>query len=146
MKNFFIIALIFISHYCFSQDWNRLSFNETLQKHLDAISQKNLDVIKATVADSVTLIFPDGEVLRSKQKFVEFHINWFKDPAWKMTTEILRVQEDGQLAYGLVKYKLINYNKDGSTKSQSTTYLVLVFEKQKSGWKLVHDQNTKITM
>jgi ketosteroid isomerase-like protein len=117
----------------------------TLEKHLNAVSTKNIDVIEATVADSVTLIYPDGEVLKSKQKFVDFHKDWFKDTAWKMTTEILKAGEGGTLSYGLIKYQYTKLNSDGSVKSQSDAYLLLIFEKQKNGWKLVHDQNTRIT-
>ncbi len=140
------ILITFFSIIAFAQNWSTLDFKTTLEKHLQAISTRNIEMIKATVADSVLLIFPDGELLKSKQKFVDFHIDWFKDKNWKMTTEILRIKEEKQLAHGLVKYQLTNYNADGTIKSQSNTYLLLIFEKQKEGWKLIHDQNTKITM
>jgi ketosteroid isomerase-like protein len=129
----------------YAQNWKELDFKTTLEKHVNSISTKNIDVINATVADSVLLIFPDGEILKSKQKFVALHLDWFKDPNWKMTTEILQIKEDKTLAHGLVKYQLTNYNTDGSTKSIANTYLLLIFEKQKEGWKLIHDQNTKTT-
>lgn len=124
----------------------KTDFRATLEKHLGAVAAKNIDIIAATVADSVTLIFPGGEVLQSKQKFVDFHKEWFKDTAWKMTTEILKTTEGGTLSYGLVKYQYTNLNSDGTVKSQSNAYLLLIFEKQKDGWKLIHDQNTKITL
>jgi hypothetical protein len=44
----------------------KTDFRATLEKHLNAVAAKNIDVIAATVADSVTLIFPDGEVLQVK--------------------------------------------------------------------------------
>ena len=137
-------AMTLLSIAAFGQ--KKTEFRATLEKHLNAVAAKNINDIKATVADSVTLIFPDGDVLKSKQKFVDFHKDWFKDSTWKMTTEILKTTESNTLSYGLVKYQLSRFNADGSVKSQSNTYLLLIFEKQKTGWKLLHDQNTKITL
>jgi ketosteroid isomerase-like protein len=119
-------------------------FKAVLSKHLNAVSDRNLTDLAATVADSVTLIFPDGEVLKSKQRFVEFHKEWFKDVRWYMTTEVLSATESKTLSYSLIKYHFTKFNEDGTMKSQSDTYLLLIFRKQKNGWKLIHDQNTRI--
>jgi ketosteroid isomerase-like protein len=122
------------------------SFRLALNKHLNAISTKNLTDISATVDDSIILIFPDGEVLKSKNKFVEMHQNWFKDSLWKMTTEVLNTIEDKSLAYANVKYKYSKFKPDGTALSVSNTYLLLIFKKEKNSWKVIHDQNTKITI
>lgn len=132
--------------YCQSaaQGHGENNFKTILSKHLKAISERNLDDIISTIADSVTLIFPDGEMLTSKQSFIDFHKEWFKDPTWKMTTTTLSTSEGKELSYGLVKYRFTKGSADGATQSQSDTYLLLVFKRQKNGWKLIHDQNTRI--
>lgn len=127
-----------------AQASDRNAFKAVLAKHLHAITERNLPNIAATVADSVTLIFPDGEVLKSRQKFIAFHEEWFKDTTWKMTTEVVRVTESKTLAYALVKYRYEKQNENGTAPSSSETYLLLIFEKQTGGWKLLHDQNTRI--
>jgi ketosteroid isomerase-like protein len=146
MKRVFLLAFTMVLFGITAFGQKKTDFRATLEKHLGAVAAKNIDVIAATVADSVTLIFPDGEVLQSKQKFIDFHKDWFKDTAWKMTTEILKATEGGALSYGLIKYQYTKLNGDGSIKTQSNAYLMLIFEKQKDGWKLIHDQNTKITL
>ena len=128
-----------------AQKQNTTDFTTTLHTHLKSITDKDLKGIESTVADSVTLIFPNGEVLKSKKKFVDFHFDWFKDPNWEMVTEVLQTKESSSLAYALVKYQLTSYTDQHQLKSKSTTYLLLIFEKQKTDWKLIHDQNTKIS-
>ena len=130
----------------FAQPNAGLDFKSTLQKHLNAITNRNLNGIAATVSDSVTLIFPDGELLQSKEKFVAFHKNWFDDKLWKMTILSVSTKESSTLSHALVKYHYIETNNDKTIKSESHTYLLLIFSKEKSGWRLLHDQNTKITL
>ena len=139
-----LVLLFTFSNKAISQQ--QQSFLTVLNEHLNAISSRNLPVISATVADSVTLIFPDGEVLKSKRKFLEMHQDWFKDSLWKMTTHVLNTMESKSLAYASVKYRYARLKPDGteSAVSVSDTYLVLIFKKEKNDWKLIHDQNTKI--
>lgn len=145
MNYFFsILVLTVLSINGFAQKKNSADFRSTLDYHLKSISGRDLKGIDATVADSVTLIFPDGDLLKTKKNFLEFHINWFKDMNWEMSTQVLQSKEELQLAYALVKYQLTGYTEDHKIKSKSTTYLLLIFEKQKEGWKLIHDQNTKV--
>jgi ketosteroid isomerase-like protein len=137
----FIVLLVAGCHQLLSA---QTSFRSILIKHLNAIDQKNLADIEATVADSVTLILPNGEVLKSKKSFVDLHREWFKEN-WKMATETISVRESSTLAHALVKYHYKEWDADQKLKSESNTYLLLIFEKGKDGWKLVHDQNTKIS-
>jgi len=119
-------------------------FKICLEKHLRAIERRFLDGIRATVSDSVTLIFPNGEVLKSKQSFMDFHKEWFADPTWDISFNVLSVVETDELAYAFVKYRSERQNADGAPKSHSQAYLLLIFEKEDDVWKLVHDQNTSI--
>lgn len=145
MNYFYSLLLFFLfSINNFAQQKNGADFKLILDRHLKSISGKDLRGMEETVSDSVVLIFPDGELLKSKKKFMEFHINWFKDPNWEMKTQVIQLREDARLAYAFVQYQLTNYTEAHQIKSKSNTYLLLIFEKQKEGWKLIHDQNTKI--
>jgi len=121
-------------------------FKICLSMHLKAIERKMIRAIDATVSDSVVLIFPDGEVMKSKQKFMDFHKEWFADSTWRMTFNILKTVEKDDLGYAFVKYRSTRTNKDGSPESNSESYLLLIFEKQKDVWKLIHDQNTSVAV
>jgi len=139
----FLIGLVIVGYCQTGTAQPTATFRSTLIKHLDAITQKNLADIAATVADSITLIFPNGEVLKSKQRFVDFHREWFKEN-WKMATETISVSESPTLANALIKYHYREWDANQKLKSESDTYLLLIFRKEKDGWKLFHDQNTKI--
>ncbi|MCP4903155.1 MAG: hypothetical protein GY906_39845, partial [bacterium] len=58
------------------------SFEETLERHLTAIVSRDLQVILATVAegDSLTLILPDGSLIKDKAAYADLHEAWFSDP------------------------------------------------------------------
>ena len=57
MKNVILTVFVLSASSVNAQKWNELSFKSTLEKHLNAISQKDLEVIKATVADSHPHLF-----------------------------------------------------------------------------------------
>lgn len=144
MKNIVITIFVFLFATAVHSQ-SKYSFAGVLSKHLDAITHKDLAGIEATVGDSVLLIFPDGSELKSKAKFVDMHKDWFKDSLWTMSPKILNTKETATLAYANVKYEYTIRKPDGSIASVWPTFLLLIFEKQKDGWKLIHDQNTKIT-
>jgi hypothetical protein len=78
-----------------AKDWSKLDFKATLEKHVNGISTKNIDIIRPLLQ--------------------------------AMSTQILQAKVDKTVAYGFVKYQLNNYNADRSLKSQSVTYLLLIF-------------------
>lgn len=119
-------------------------FKPTLEKHLTAIKSRNLEELLSTVSDSVTLILPDGERLDSKSSFSELHRSWFADPDWTIEMVPLKIIEARDLGCALVKYNYSELNSLGMEVSTRHTYLQLVFKNEKQGWKLVHDQNTRI--
>lgn len=118
-------------------------FEKTLRKHLAAIEEKNITDISATVSDSVTLIFPDGSMLKSKEKFMEFHKKWFGDPSWKMAIQVVSAENSDSLGYALIKYRY-EKSKENEIQSVHHTYLLLIFKKIKGKWLLWHDQNTQM--
>lgn len=128
----------------FGQD--NQNFEAILKKHLDAIVNRDINGIAATVDDNVLLIFPDGDTISTKEKFIAFHKDWFKDSLWKMTTSIQKTVKTESLCYALVKYQITKYKPDATIASQSNTFLLLIFKKEKQNWLLIHDQNTKLSL
>ena len=70
---------------------HKTDFRKTLQKHLDAVANKNLDSLKSTLSPDgeMTLILPGSEIIHSVDSFMDFHIDWFKDTTWTFKTKIL---------------------------------------------------------
>jgi uncharacterized protein (TIGR02246 family) len=121
-------------------------YDATLKTHLDAIQNHNLESILSTVHDSVTLIFPNGQRLKSKKEFANFHANWFKDSTWSFSPEILRTIKSDSVSYSLIQYQYMDIDSMGNRANPRSNYLMLVFKHESDGWKLIHDQNTRIAI
>lgn len=74
-----------------------------LQRHLDAVSGRDLATLRATlspVATDMQLILPGAEISRSVDSFLVFHEVWFEDTTWTFETEILDVVAGSEVALG----------------------------------------------
>lgn len=118
------------------------SFSAARDHFLQSLENKDLSGLMEAVDDSVTMIFPDGDLMRSKISYLKFNQAWFKKN-WKITAKVLVTQENGITGYSLIKYKYIRYDTNGSVKSESNIYLILIFQR-KQQWLLVHNQHTKV--
>ena len=120
-------------------------FDTTLERHLDAIQARDLAEMEATITTGrdLVLIFPDGTRLETREQFLDFHTDWFADKAWVMMPELLRTWQGRDYAYALLRY---DYDPDGAGPAEARpSYLSLGFALEDGEWRLVHDQNTRIT-
>ena len=118
------------------------TFKEALKTYLKALEGRDIDtLLKFLPAEGgeVVLILPDGSMDKSRDKFVEGHIEWFKDDKWTQTGRVINTIESGEMAVATVKYVY----DDGSGEVMDAL-LGMVFRKTDSGWLLVHDQNTPV--
>ena len=146
IKSLFIPFFLFIVHCSEAQNSiikKDTAFTVAQKQFLNGLEQKNITALMAVVDDSLTTIFPDGEIMHSKEKYRSFNEAWFKKD-WKITTEIVGTDEKSDLAYSVIKYKYIKFNPDKSEKPASHIYLLLIFKKRNNEWVLVHNQHTKI--
>lgn len=120
------------------------SFRKTLDIHLNAIRTGNLEKLSPTVADNVCMISPQGDKIDSREKFMDFHKQWFGLKNWEWNGNILNTEYSGSLGYALIQYKFVLKDSIGNIKYKDSDYLVLIFKNSKNGWKLIHDQNTRI--
>ncbi|HTF20388.1 MAG TPA: nuclear transport factor 2 family protein [Chryseolinea sp.] len=149
MKNILlpiVVALLLTACGAEKKESTSESFEKTLGIHLDAILSSNLTALAPTVADSVTLIGPDGSKMTSKKSFMKLHENWFKRTNWKWERVAMKTQSTGSLGYALIQYKYSERDSLGTITFQNENYLVLIFRNFQQGWQLVHDQNTGIPM
>lgn len=140
-----LIIFIFISQNIWAQkEMNtETEFEKTVKIHLQSIDEKNYDNFISTITEKndFNLIMPNGVHISSKKQFLDFTKAWFAETTWKMKYTILNLKETSEMGF---VFLMINYS-DVNEKNEPYSlvyYLNLIFEKQSSGWKLVHDQNT----
>ena len=119
------------------------AFDKALKRHLDAILAKDLEAYQATLtgSDDLFLIFPGGALIDSTEAVVDFHRQWFEDAEWIMEPEIIKTIQGNDQATALLRYQY----RDSADAEPRTSWLVLVFRLEDGQWRLVHDQNTRIT-
>lgn len=114
------------------------SFDAALQAHFAAIQSRDLEDFIATVTDEpeMTLIFPDGEILTTREAVINLHREWFADITWTWEPQVVGTTVGSDLAYALVRY---TYSDDAAPRQN---WLSLVFRLEDGVWRLVRDQNT----
>ncbi|MGB5554201.1 MAG: nuclear transport factor 2 family protein [Flavobacteriaceae bacterium] len=70
---------------------NEEMFVSTMQKHLDAVSNRDLSILESTMSPDgkMQLILPETEIIDGVSGFMEYHKEWFKDSSWTFETKIL---------------------------------------------------------
>src|SRR5262245_35474850 len=118
-----------------------LDFATAVDRHLTAVTERDLDNYLATVHDEVTLVMLDGRVVTGRQAVGDFHRDWFDDPDWSWQLTRLRSNESGDTGTALFT---VDYNDlDQTGKPYSLRYLLgLTFARNNGTWLLLHDQNT----
>ncbi|MCX7570210.1 nuclear transport factor 2 family protein [Tumebacillus sp. DT12] len=119
-----------------------MDFNNALHHHLNKITEKNLTAFLSTVHPStISLILPNGKFINERQDFETFHKNWFSDPDWSMSYEVLKTVVSADMGMALLKILYKDIDPQGEP-YEKRYYLSLVFQLQNGNWLLVHDQNT----
>jgi uncharacterized protein (TIGR02246 family) len=117
-----------------------VTFRDTLERHLRAIRERDLEALADTVApDRLVLIMADGRLARSAREFLETHRGWFAMPGWTLHAEEIETFETGELAVAVLR---LDYREPPDVRSES--YLTLVFQQRDGKWLMVQDQNTPI--
>ncbi|MEO7758618.1 MAG: nuclear transport factor 2 family protein [Dokdonella sp.] len=122
------------------------SLRTVLDTHLAAINARDLDALLSTVTtgEKLTLILPNGKVLRTREEYRKLHVEWFGESDWRMQFDVDSLQEFGDVGVALVKYRSQSKQADGSYETKREAWLSLTFAKEKGRWHLVYDQNTVI--
>lgn len=118
-------------------------FSEALERHLEAIRERDLERFAATVdVERMVLVTADGEVIADGHRFVELHREWFASPEWTIETDLLHARETGGVATCLLKLDYYQHTEAGELHEESI--LGLVFAELAGRWLLVQDQNTPL--
>ncbi|WDI31716.1 nuclear transport factor 2 family protein [Hyphococcus flavus] len=144
MMRVFIIALnvLFLAS-CSEAQAPRPDFNAAVKAHLAAINAKDLEAYAPTVTgrNDLMIIFPEGEVIETTDDVIGFHREWFQDENWRMDIETVKLMEGEDMSAALLKYDY----RDTPEGEPRSSWLLLLFQLEGGEWRLIHDQNTRIT-
>lgn len=122
-----------------------MTFEQTLQRHLTAVQNRDIDTFLKTIVNdgTLTLIMPNGSLWQDYDEIAELHQEWFSDPDWQMTTELLSTRESAEMASALLLVNYTDVDEEGDP-VEFQYYLHLLFAKRGADWLVIHDQNTML--
>lgn len=121
-----------------------MSFEQTLNQHINALQTKHLESFLETVPHTgdLTLILLDGRLIARAEEFVAMHHEWFSDPDWSMAITVVRTVVGADLGFALLDVAYDDVDREGKP-IHKTYFLQVVFRRHENGrWLLTHDQNT----
>lgn len=118
-------------------------FEQSVRQHLRSVETRDFNGFRETLTTSndLNVIFPGGTILKDTQAVLDFHKNWFKDKEWIFQTELIKIIVGSDQSTALVKYKF----QDTPDDPPREAWLVLTFQLEANQWRLIHDQNTRIS-
>ena len=88
-----------------TQHANEQAFTAALQKHLNAVSQKDLPALASTLSPQgdMYLILPNSPITATAKDFLTMHEEWFQDTSWTFETKIIHTDVGQDLGIGVVE-------------------------------------------
>lgn len=121
-----------------------MSFRAVLERHLQAIRDKDLAALADTVAaDELVLVMADGKVTRRTSDFLAAHRGWFAMDHWSLAAEPIHVHETFDTGVAVLR---LDYRESppGQSTARQESILTLVFQLREGKWLMVLDQNTPV--
>jgi ketosteroid isomerase-like protein len=113
-----------------------------VEKHLQAVDQKNLDYYLSTISPNIIMITPDGTYMDSFEEVKAFHEKLFENE-YKFNFKLIKENITNALAYSVYDIDLEYPDEHGHMVHQ-LFHLSLTFEKVNDKWMLIHDQCTNM--
>ena len=122
-----------------------MTFRETLDKHLRAIRERDLDALAATLSadGAMVLVMSDGRLVRSAREFLDLHRDWFGSTSWTLDAEPMALRESPDMAFATLRLAYRDRTPEGK-EIREASLLTLVFAREGDRWAMVLDQNTPI--
>jgi ketosteroid isomerase-like protein len=112
---FIVFWLVSCHHQPNLKTKNEASALQLMQKHLDAVSDKNLMTLSETLSPDgqMQLILPQTEIINGTTGFINFHENWFAQAGWTFETKILNSEVGERVAMMVVEIVYREAERDG---------------------------------
>ena len=122
-------------------------FDCTVKKHLEAIQNRDFPAFVETITqgETISFILPNGNYTSDRESYLSMLEGWFETPGWRLKTKVVNQSVTSDMGFVLL---LVSYDEDDRDGKpyHLDHYLLLIFQKEKGEWRLVHDQNTKTTL
>jgi hypothetical protein len=112
-------------------------FSATLDRHLQAIAERDLAAFEATVSEEVRLVGTDGVVIEGRVNAVDAHQKWFDDGSWSFEPYVLFSDTKEHVGWALVR---VLYRERET--QQFLLFLLFSRDDVDGLWRLVYDQGT----
>ncbi len=120
-------------------------FLSTLERHLDAVSQKDLTTLAVTMseAEGMYLILPDREPTITVEAFLEMHKEWFAAGPWTFETKILHTELSHDLGLAIVD---VLYKEPERNGKPYYNHMIVSYDLKRVGpnWFVIKDQACSI--
>lgn len=119
---------------------NVTEFEKTLNAHMMAISNRDLDALASTMHPDgeMQLVLPDQEVMRGAQSFLDFHKAWFKSDNWTVEGRIVDSRIGCEIGTALTEQMYREPERDGKPYFNRMT-VTYVLEKVDGKWVVIRD-------
>jgi len=128
-----------------NSEQNKKDFIEILEKHLNAVSNKDLIALKSTMSPEgkMHLILPQTEIISSVDSFMTFHKTWFEDTNWTFETKILHTDIGDKIGIAITE---IMYREPERNGAPYFNRMIVTYglEKIDSKWYIIKDHASSI--
>lgn len=152
---FFLLLFSFAINGCIESDSpkeevissaeNKEIFLSVLQKHLDAVSEKDIEALKSTLSPEgkMQMILPGSEIINSADKFIEYHAEWFQDTLWTFETKILSTEIGEKIGLAVTEIIYREPNRNGNPYFNR---MIVSYSLEKIGrkWYIISDHASSI--
>ncbi len=125
---------------------NEMFFVETMQKHLDAVTNKDLAALKSTLSPNgnMQLILPQTEITNTVDAFMKYHEDWFAAQIpWTFETQILNTQIGETFGIAITEIVYREPERDGK-QYFNRMYVSYALQKIKGKWYIIKDHASTI--
>ncbi|WP_347925373.1 nuclear transport factor 2 family protein [Pontimicrobium sp. SW4] len=125
---------------------NETQMKALMQKHLDAVSNKDIETLKSTMSPKgyMRLILPQSEIMEGVDAFIKYHIDWFAvDNGWTFETKILETKVGATLGMAIIEivYREPDRNGEPYFNRMVVSY---VLEKTDGNWYVIKDHASSV--
>lgn len=121
------------------------NFLSTMEKHLNAVSNKDLVALAETMSPEgkMQLILPSSEIMDGVDTFMNYHKEWFSMEGWTFETKILNTEIGSQIGMAITEivYREADRNGQPYFNRMIVSY---VLERTNGQWYIIKDHASSI--
>lgn len=140
-----LLAFILISCKSTVLDIEKKAVEDTLERHLTSVANRDLDHLKSTLPErgQLLLILPGQEILKTREDFLAYHQKWFEDTSWTFESKILHLQCGAYMGMAVVEVMYKEPDRDGQPYF-NRMIVSYDLEKQNGKWVVIKDHASSI--